>query len=96
MLERPVLGNVPTGLSDDDRELTYFGEAFLKDSIPKARTVEEAFRKSATLIEQRETREHKTRSNPQMSVGAQMHDKLTGLEGRAVHPPGPVTTVLNR
>jgi hypothetical protein len=81
---------------DDDRELTYFGEAFLKDSIPTTRTVEEAFRKSATLIEQRETREHKTRSNPQMSVGAQMHDKLTGLEGRAVHPPGPVTTVLNR
>lgn len=81
---------------DDDRELTYFGEAFLKDSIPTTRTVEEAFRKAATLISQREASEHKTRSNPQMAVGAQMRAKLTGVEGRAVQPPGPLTTVLNR
>jgi len=82
---------------DDDRDLTYFGEAFLKDSIPTTRTLEEAFRKAAALIEQRETSEHKIRSNPQMSVGAQIHAKLTGLEGgAAAHPPGHVTTVLNR
>jgi hypothetical protein len=82
---------------DDDRDLTYFGEAFLKDSIPTTRTLEEAFRKAAALIEQRETSEHKIRSNPQMSVGAQIHAKLMGLEGgAAAHPPGHVTTVLNR
>jgi hypothetical protein len=82
---------------DDDRDLTYFGEAFLKDSIPTTRTLEEAFRKAAKLIEQRETSEHKIRSNPQMSVGAQIHAKLMGLEGgAAAHPPGHVTTVLNR
>ncbi|MDB6103763.1 MAG: hypothetical protein JWO52_3762 [Gammaproteobacteria bacterium] len=80
---------------DDDRDLTYFGEAFLKDSIPTTRTLEEAFRKAAALIEQRETREHKIRSNPQISVGARMHDKLTGVEGGAGHPPGHVTTVSN-
>jgi hypothetical protein len=80
---------------DDDRDLTYFGEAFLKDSIPTTRTVEEAFRKAAALIEQRETSEHKIRSNPQMSVGAQIRAKLMGLEGGAAHPPGHVTTVLN-
>jgi hypothetical protein len=80
---------------DDDRDLTYFGEAFLKDSIPTTRTLEEAFRKASALIEQRETSEHKTRSNPQMSVGAPMHDKLMVIEGRPVHPPGNVTTVLN-
>jgi hypothetical protein len=79
---------------DDDRDLTYFGEAFLKDSIPTTRTLEEAFKKASALIEQRETSEHKTRSNPQMSVGAPMRDKLMGLEGKA-HPPGNVTTVLN-
>jgi hypothetical protein len=81
---------------DDDRDLTYFGEAFLKDSIPTTRTLEEAFRKAAKLIEQRETSEHKIRSNPQMSVGAHMREKLMGVEGGgAAHPPGHVTTVLN-
>jgi hypothetical protein len=81
---------------DDDRDLTYFGEAFLKDSIPTSRTLEEAFRKAAALIQQRETSEHKTRSNPQMSVGAQIRAKLMGLEGGAAHPPAVnVTTVLN-
>ena len=80
---------------DDDRDLTYFGEAFLKDSIPTTRTLEEAFRKASALIEQRETSEHKIRSNPQMSVGTPMRDKLTGLEGGPVHRSGNVTTVLN-
>jgi hypothetical protein len=81
---------------DDDRDLTYFGEAFLKESIPTTRSLEEAFRKAVALIAQRETSEHKTRSNPQMSVGAQIHAKLMGIEGGAAHPPGHVTTVLNR
>ncbi|MFL6604387.1 MAG: C13 family peptidase [Steroidobacteraceae bacterium] len=80
---------------DDDRDLTYFGEAFLKDSVPTSRTLEEAFRKAAALITQRETSEHKIRSNPQMWVGAPMRAKLLEVEGGAVHPHGNVTTVLN-
>lgn len=80
---------------DDDRDLTYFGEAFLKDAVPGSRTLEEAFRKAAGLIAQRETSEHKTRSNPQMWVGAPMRAKLLEVEGGAGHPRGNVTTVLN-
>jgi hypothetical protein len=80
---------------DDDRDLTYFGEAFLKDSLPTSRTLEEAFRKAAALIAQREASEHKTRSNPQMWVGAPMRAKLLEVEGGAAHPRGNVTTVLN-
>ena len=80
---------------DDDRDLTYFGEAFLKDSVPTTRTVEEAFKKADGLIRQRETSEHKIRSNPQISVGIHMRDKLSGLEGQPARPPGPVTTVSN-
>jgi hypothetical protein len=80
---------------DDDRDLTYFGEAFLKDSVSTTKTLEEAFKKAADLIQQRETSEHKTRSNPQMSMGAHMHDKLEGLEGRPAQPRGHVTTVWN-
>jgi Peptidase C13 family len=80
---------------DDDRDLTYFGEAFLKDSVPTTHGLEEAFKKSAALIQERETREHKTRSNPQISVGAHMRDKLEALEAKSVRPKGQVTTVSN-
>lgn len=74
---------------DDDRDLTYFGEAFLRDSVPGAKSLEEAFRKAALLIQRRETTEHKIHSNPQLVIGARMHDKLAGLEaGRA---PGQAT-----
>jgi hypothetical protein len=79
---------------DDDRDLTYFGEAFLRDSVPGAKSLEAAFKQAAVLIQQRETAEHKVRSNPQMQVGAHIHDKLAGLEGSG-HPPGPVTIVSN-
>ena len=78
---------------DDDRDLTYFGEAFLKDSVPTTKTLQEAFKKAEGLIRQRETSEHKTRSNPQIALGTQMRDKLAVLEGRPARPPGPVTTV---
>jgi len=78
---------------DDDRDLTYFGEAFLKDSVPTTRTLEEAFRKASGLIRERETKESKTPSNPQMSIGPQMREKLQEVEGRAARPHGPVTTV---
>lgn len=80
---------------DDDRDLTYFGEAFLKDSVPATRTLEEAFAKTAVLIQQRETSEHKIRSNPQISVGAHIREKLAELEGGAARRPGHGTIVLN-
>lgn len=80
---------------DDDRELTYFGEALLKDSIPTTRSLEEAFKKASALIQKRETAEHKIRSNPQMAVGRLIRDKLAALETGAAHPSGHVTVVLN-
>jgi hypothetical protein len=85
---------------DDDRDLTYFGEALLKDSIPTTSSLEEAFKKASALIQKRETSEHKIRSNPQMAMGGLMREKLAGLEGGAgrpvPHPPSShVTIVLN-
>jgi hypothetical protein len=79
---------------DDDRDLTYFGEALLEDSIPTTASLEEAFKKTTKLIQERETREHKIRSNPQMSMGARMREKLTEIEGRPAQPSGPVSTVM--
>ncbi|HKT74543.1 MAG TPA: hypothetical protein VJQ47_16765, partial [Steroidobacteraceae bacterium] len=68
---------------DDDRDLTYFGEAFLRDSVPTTRTLEDAFHKASGLIHQRETTEHKIASNPQMFMGAHMRAKLLELESTA-------------
>jgi hypothetical protein len=81
---------------DDERDLTYFGEAFLKDSVSTTKTMEDAFRKAAALVRERETQEGKTPSNPQMSMGTQMREKLKGIEtqpAQPARPPGNVTTV---
>jgi Peptidase C13 family len=64
----------------DDRDLTYFGEAFLKDSIPTTASLEEAFKKAAELIQHREAAEHLEHSNPQLFVGPAIRQKLALLE----------------
>jgi hypothetical protein len=69
----------------DDRDLTYFGEAFLKDSVPTTRTLEAAFKKASDLIQHRETAEHLEHSNPKIYVGPAIRQKLAPLENGAVH-----------
>jgi len=71
---------------DDDRELTWFGEAFLKDSFPGSSSLEEAFHKAAALVARREDAEHQLHSNPQLYVGPLMRRKLAELPlGRPDH-----------
>jgi len=68
----------------DDRELTWFGEAFLKDALPGSASLEEAFRKAAGIIKRHEDAEHLVHSNPQLFVGERMRRKLAELPaGRA-------------
>jgi len=64
----------------DDRDLTYFGEAFLKDSVPTTASLEAAFKKATGLIQQRETTEHLDHSNPQLFVGPSIRQKLLLVE----------------
>ena len=64
---------------DDDRELTWFGEALLKDSLPGNASLEDAFHKAAGLIAHREDAEHRTHSNPQLYMGELMQKKLAEL-----------------
>jgi hypothetical protein len=71
---------------EDDRELTWFGEAFLKDSLPGSASLEEAFHKAAGLIAHREDAEHQIHSNPQLYVGPLMQAKLGELP---TGKPGP-------
>ncbi len=65
---------------DDERDLTYFGEALLRDALPRASSLEEAFKSAARIIDRRETAEHLVHSNPQMFVGLRMHEHLAQLE----------------
>jgi hypothetical protein len=65
----------------DDRDLTYFGEAFLRDALPGAPSLEAAFLTARSLIDERENAEHLTHSNPQIDIGPAIAKKLeaTGL-----------------
>ncbi|MBV8785005.1 MAG: hypothetical protein JOZ67_12520 [Gammaproteobacteria bacterium] len=65
---------------DEDRDLTWFGEAFLKDSLPQSASLPEAFRRAASLIDERENTAHEAHSHPQLFVGALMGPKLQQLE----------------
>jgi hypothetical protein len=67
----------------EDRELTWFGEAFLKDALPGSGSLEEAFDTAAKLIARREQAGHETHSNPQLYVGARMRAKLRELRSDA-------------
>ncbi|TLZ33009.1 MAG: hypothetical protein E6K25_03580 [Gammaproteobacteria bacterium] len=71
---------------EDDRELTWFGEAFLKDSLTSSPSLEDAFHKAAALVARREDAEHQAHSNPQLYVGPLMRRKLAELPlGRPGH-----------
>lgn len=70
----------------DDRDLTYFGEAFYRDALPEAASLREAFGTAVRAIAERERREHIEPSNPQAHFGAAIEDRLGVLEPQE---PGP-------
>ena len=65
---------------EEDRKLTWFGEAFLQDALPGSTSLQDAFQKARSLIAQREDAEHQTHSNPQLYVGEAMKRKLAAVE----------------
>jgi hypothetical protein len=56
----------------DDRDLTYFGEAFYRDALPHAKTLQDAFAQAKAAIAVREREEHETPSEPQAYFGTQI------------------------
>ncbi|MBS0365865.1 MAG: hypothetical protein JSR67_08595 [Proteobacteria bacterium] len=65
----------------DDRDLTWFGQAFLKDALPVSLSLEEAFGRAQALIRQRESAEHEIHSNPQFIMGPLLRARLAQIEG---------------
>lgn len=54
----------------DDRDLTYFGEAFYRDALPVASSLEAAFERAKASIAEREARAHEIPSDPQAFFGS--------------------------
>jgi hypothetical protein len=68
----------------NDRDLTYFGEAFYRDALPGAGSLRDAFDTAKAAIAARERLERVTPSNPQAYFGAKLEAKLA-----AMSVPGP-------
>jgi Peptidase C13 family len=68
---------------DDTRDLTYFGEALLRDALPHACSLPAAFADMARIIRQRETDEGEIHSNPKLYVGPKVQTKLLQLDAAA-------------
>lgn len=66
----------------DDRDLTYFGEAFYRDAFPKSASLRQAFARAAADIASREHTEGIKASNPQAFFGIAMDQKLAQIESR--------------
>jgi hypothetical protein len=67
---------------DDERELTYFGEALLQNQLQTQISIAAAFEGTAKEIALREQQEHLDPSHPQISIGQAMQKKLRRLERR--------------
>jgi Peptidase C13 family len=63
----------------NDRDLTYFGEAFYRDALPEARSLRDAFEHAKSAIAARERLEHVDSSKPQASFGAALEAKLASM-----------------
>jgi hypothetical protein len=67
----------------DDRDLTYFGEAFYRDALQHTSNLRRAFELAKAEIARRETQESKRASNPQAYFGTQLEEYLHGWPSAA-------------
>ncbi len=67
----------------NDRDLTYFGEAFYRDALPGSRSLREAFEKAKSAIAIRERRERVDASKPQAYFGTELEAKLASMKDPA-------------
>lgn len=63
----------------DERDLTYFGEAFYRDALPSAASLRDAFEQARASIAERERQEQVTASNPQAHFGNEIERKLAPM-----------------
>jgi hypothetical protein len=71
--------NTSFGCSDD-RDLTYFGEAFYRDALPEATSLRAAFEAAKQAIAERERAERRKPSDPQAHFGPALEQKLEAMQ----------------
>jgi hypothetical protein len=69
----------------DDRELTYFGEAFYRDALPRAESLRQAFGLASLAISKREQQEDVIPSRPQAFFGRAIDRVLLTLDSAQRH-----------
>jgi len=69
----------------DDRDLTYFGEAFYRDALPGADSLRQAFGLASLEISKREQQEDVTPSRPQAFFGAEIDHVLLAVDAAHHH-----------
>jgi hypothetical protein len=65
----------------DDRDLTYFGEAFYRDALPNSPDLRTAFQRAKDIITEREKQEDIEASIPQAYFGIEAERHLRALQG---------------
>jgi len=66
----------------NERELTYFAEAYFKEALPKSDSLLAAFDAAKTSVTEKEISEEKEPSEPQIYVGSEMQQYLNSFEGQ--------------
>jgi hypothetical protein len=77
----------------NDSDLTYFGEAFYRDSLPEAGSLRDAFDKAKAAIAAREAAEGDEPSEPQGYFGADAEEHIKSLSLGKSFPGAAVTAV---
>jgi hypothetical protein len=80
----------------DDRDMTYFGEAFYRDALPAAKTLKEAFELAKAAIAAREQKERETPSEPQAFFGSAISGVLEQNPMRSGKPARNAVMVWRR
>lgn len=78
----------------DNRDLTYFGEAFYRDALPNARSLEDAFTRAKSAIAARERQENEIASDPQAFFGGDI-SKVLEVSPMRINGRGAVVTELS-
>lgn len=68
---------------DNERELTYFAEAYFKEALSKSDSLLTAFEAAKTWVTEKEISEEKEPSEPQIFIGREMQQYLEQFEAQA-------------
>jgi len=76
----------------NDRNFTYFGEAYFRDHLQNQWSFIDAFYEAQTAVRVREEKEKRTASEPQIYIGSAIAERLATLERQMIAAVGKLET----